>query len=76
MEILQKIRNRVTKIKSPSVHQVGVFAKTGKGLYRSFNRLLWKEFWLHELVEIIMQSIDSGFAQLFNRVRERLANGQ
>ena len=52
------------------VNQKGVFMKSSKGSYRSFNGWLWEKFPLHELLEIIWQSSDPDFAQLLNRVRE------
>ena len=50
------------------VNPKGVFMKPSKGSYRSFSGWLWEKYQLHELVEIVKQSIDPDFAHLLNRV--------
>ena len=54
----------------PPLNQKGMFMKSSKGSYRSFNEWLWEKFQLHQLVEIVRQSSDPDFAQLLNRVQE------
>ena len=58
----------------PPVNQKGLFTKSGKGSYRSFNRWLWEEFQQHGQVEIVRQSSDPYFAQFLNRV-EKVSKG-
>ena len=54
----------------PPLNQKGAFLKPSKGSYRSFNGWIWEKFQLHELVEIVPQSIDPEFAQLLDGARE------
>ena len=53
----------------PPVNAKTVYSAILQG-YKVFNKPLWHNFVLHELVQIVRQSSDPEFAQLLNRLRE------
>ncbi len=54
----------------PPVNAYTVYSVLHRVGYKVFNKPLWSNFFLHELVQIVRQSSDPQFAQLLNRVRE------